>query len=306
MLKKIFFIFSILITISKSILANQPDRLDHLMFKPKAKQLITITNFASQEKKFQELDIANFPPQFMTSKISNFNITEIIDYGINDKLNIFLVLEYNQEKHERLNSKQNTKYEGLENPLIALKYRLLEQDKNLFNFDIFLPLSFDIINSKAADANTHTTGTVADGRDKYALRFDAGRYFGNLGALLGFGAEYLDTKKTTKTDGSLETASSSTDISYGLELQYIIPQGSIALQAARKKTGSFRNENYQKISMSDSKSYNITFNLSHLPRKYLFTLKLEKIFAGDITSNNIPILKNTSGENIITGFKYNF
>ncbi|MBU6338513.1 MAG: hypothetical protein KGQ36_00855 [Rickettsiales bacterium] len=278
-------------------------RLDSLMFRPAKKQLVSITTISSETKKFNEI---NSLGQYNKKELNNSGVSNIFDYGITDKLNAFTILEYNKEETTTLGTTTKEKSKGFENPIFALKYRFLNQQVNGINFDVILPISFNIINSKVADSSTHTTGTVADGRNSYALRLDLGRYIGDFGFVLSGGAQHFTDAKSIKQDGSFSRASESNNFGYSAEVQYRFNYGSISLNATRTKYGSFRDGSNQKYSLDDSKSYFVNFSISGDPKKYDIELKLKTENGGDIFVNSTKSIKNVRNTVISSTFRYSF
>ena len=270
---------------------TQKDRLDTLMLKPLPGQLISKTSYYQADKEFNELNssFTAYDAKTLTDK----NYTEILDYGINEKLNIFTILEYSKEETSTKGSSSVEDYDGFENPIFALKYRQFNLEDHGFDFDIMLPISFDLVDSEAADASSHVTGTVADGRDTIALRLDLGKYYGDFGILFGAGVEYKDDKSTyNSSTNSNDTASSSTDYSYGVELQYVQAVYSVNLNLTKQNLGSYRDENNYKYSFDTVTAYSIKLNYSPKPSDYLFSFKYENIDAGNLGIDSASLSGN--------------
>lgn len=302
-MKKFYILLSIIVFPSLSF-ASQKPRLDELMFKPIKGQLVSISTISEEQQKFKQIN--NFV-QYEDQKVTDLNIEEILDYGITNKLNFFALFQYSEEETTNQTTKVTSKIRGIENPIFALKYRLLNQIENLIDLDVMLPVSFDVIESETADSTTNKIGTVADGRDMIATRFDLGKYIGNLGVNLGFGVTYNAKKESRNSNGSLATATSSVDTAYGIETQYRFPVGSINLNATRINTGAYKDELSRKFVIDKTESYFVTLNLSHKPRKYIASIQLKRTNVGDVKMSNTVITRSgIKYRTLLTSFKYSF
>lgn len=274
----------ILTTVSLSSIntvSHANDRLDTLMLKPTTGQLITKLSYTQSEKDFSEYVLG--APSYDSKELKTKTGSVTFDYGYNEKLNLFVIADYTAEDTTTFGSSEVAKSDGFENPLFGLKYRFVAEETKGFNFDVMVPFSFDIIDSEAADASTHVTGTVADGRDTVGLRLDAGKYYGDFGVLLSAGAEYKDDKKTYDTSsGTNNTATSSTDYTVGVEIQYVQPLYSVNLSYAQKYVGSYRDEDNSKFNFDDISVYLAKVSYSDNPTDYSISLSWSKADAGNI------------------------
>ena len=304
------FIVSIFLIFSYQSKAEETkDRLDTLMLKPIAGQLIVKTSYITDKKEFSEVNSGY--TDYNDKELSTDTMSLILDYGINEKLNVFLLTEYKKEETTGLGSSDIEESDGLENPIFAFKYRHLTQEQHGYDFDIMVPVSFDIIDSEAADASNHVTGTIADGRDTIGLRFDLGKYQGDFGYLLAAGIEYKDDKSTyNETTTSYETATASRDYSFGFEIQYIQPIYSINFSIAKQYLGSYRDQDDIKYSFDDITSYSLKFNYSKKPEDYLISIILDKADAGNIEAYtsliNADAIKDIKSETITVMYTHSF
>lgn len=291
-----------LITIVSSLMVSNAfaeERLDTLMLKPATGQLITKLSYTQSKKDFSEYVLG--APSYDSKELKTKTGSVTFDYGYNDKLNVFVISDYTTEDTTTFGSSEVAKSDGFENPLFGLKYRFLEEETQGFNFDVMVPFSFDMIDSEAADASTHVTGTVADGRDTVGIRLDAGKYYGDIGVLFSAGAEYKDDKSTyDSSSGTNNTATSSTDYTVGAEIQYVQPLYSVNLSYVYKFVGSYRDEDNSKFNFDDITAYFAKVSYSQNPTDYSISLTWNKADAGNIEAvtalGTVDYFKNIDSE----------
>ena len=275
-------------------------RLDTLMFRPAKQQLVSVTTASQDDTKYKLLDFNT--QQYQTTKIKTNSISNIFDYGVTKNFNIFAVIEYEttQTKYADIGT---AKSQGLQNPIFALKYRFLNQDVEGINFDVSVPVSFDIMKSKRADTTTNSKGTVADGRNTYALRLDLGKYIGNFGFALSAEEKRYADAKSSQQDGTYLRYSASNRFLYAAEGQYRFNYGSISVSASKSQYSSFSDGSNNRYSYRDSTSYATRLNLSDNPKKYAVELKLQRDYFGDTLFNGFLWLKNTVANSISASFR---
>lgn len=144
-------------------------------------------------------------------------------YGITDKLNAYIGLDYaydreTEDKETIANKKEvNGAFDndGLANPLLALNYRILNQNESRYNLDFGLVGRFNIEDAErgAAEKQNIKDGNFADGRNYYEANLRMGRKWDEanewqLAAGVGYNTSGEETFKATTGDEDVDLDSS--------------------------------------------------------------------------------------------------
>lgn len=138
-------------------------------------------------------------------------------YGITDKLNVYLGLDYAYDREtEDREVATNGAFEndGLANPLLALNYRIMGQNESRYNLDFGLVGRFNIEDAERGSAQGQTIkdGNFADGRNYYEANLRMGRKWNEanewqLAAGVGYNMSGEETFKSTAGDQDVDLES---------------------------------------------------------------------------------------------------
>lgn len=210
--------------------------------------LMAVTTVNAEELKFGDLNY--FLKQGQSNAIVDFNqilekqntkggadierrgyeVLARYGFGLTDQLNAYVGADYGYKNKFETKNTNSASYtnDGLSNPLVALNYRLLNQNTSGFNFDIGAVARFNIEDAERGSSNTTSGGSedgnFADPRSSYELNIRLGNKWNEanewqvaVGGILRQEGDYDLVGPGTKSKTDVD---SSTDIYVRASYQY--------------------------------------------------------------------------------------
>lgn len=291
-MKKTLFFTSI---IASSVITSSTNagNIEHLFYKPIAKQVVSNTSYNFLEREYQQTNTSY--------KDEQAEIREIISYGVNHKLTIDIDIAY-QEKETKWSNTIN-KYDGLTNPNITTKYRVANQNDDGEFIDLKLSYAPDIFDREAA--STTIDGTVAQGGATYAIGIDYGRDINDFTYKANFDTTHYDDYEQATVGGtSVVGFDDRTDINFGIKAQYRLNDIiSANLGVSRTIMGNSSEDGVISTGGSSS-TLSADINFAIDPQRSSISISFSTSDTDDTIKNNVTT--TTADEKTTSGIAYKF